>query len=45
MNSRERVKLTWARGALLAPFPGDTTMATVAQVRAFAAGVTARIQR
>jgi 2-dehydro-3-deoxygluconokinase len=39
------VKLGWAHGALLATFPGDTTMATVEQVRAFAEGGSARIQR
>lgn len=41
----EAVKLGWAHGALLTTFPGDTTMATVEQVRAFAAGGSARIQR
>ena len=39
------VKLGWAHGALLTTFPGDTTMATVEQVRAFAQGGSARIQR
>ncbi len=39
------VKLGWAHGALLTTFPGDTTMATVEQVRAFASGGSARIQR
>ncbi len=39
------VKLGWAHGALLTTFPGDTTMATVEQVRALAAGGSARIQR
>ena len=39
------VRLGWAHGALLTTFPGDTTMATVEQVRAFAQGGTARIQR
>jgi 2-dehydro-3-deoxygluconokinase len=39
------VKLGWAHGALLTTFPGDTTMATVDQVRAFAKGGSARIQR
>jgi len=38
-------KLGWAHGALLTTFPGDTTMATVEQVRAFAQGGSARIQR
>jgi 2-dehydro-3-deoxygluconokinase len=41
----EIVKLGWAHGALLTTFPGDTTMATVEQVRAFARGGSARIQR
>lgn len=39
------VKLGWAHGALLTTFPGDTTMATVEQVRAFMKGGSARIQR
>ena len=42
---QEAVKLGWAHGALLTTFPGDTTMATLEQVRAFAKGGTARIQR
>jgi 2-dehydro-3-deoxygluconokinase len=41
----ECVKLGWAHGALLTTFPGDTTMATLEQVRAFARGGSARIQR
>jgi 2-dehydro-3-deoxygluconokinase len=41
----EAVRLGWAHGALLTSFPGDTTMATVEQVRAFAKGGSARIQR
>jgi 2-dehydro-3-deoxygluconokinase len=41
----EAVKLGWAHGALLTTFPGDTTMATVDQVRTFAKGGSARIQR
>jgi 2-dehydro-3-deoxygluconokinase len=41
----ESVKLGWAHGALIATFPGDTTMATVDQVRSFAKGGSARIQR
>jgi 2-dehydro-3-deoxygluconokinase len=39
------LRLGWAHGALLPTFPGDTTMATLAQVKAIAAGQTARIQR
>jgi 2-dehydro-3-deoxygluconokinase len=41
----EAVKLGWAHGALLTTFPGDTTMATLEQVRSFAAGGSSRIQR
>lgn len=41
----EAVRLGWAHGALLTTFPGDTTMATMEQVRAFAEGGSARIQR
>jgi 2-dehydro-3-deoxygluconokinase len=41
----EAVRLGWAHGALLTTFPGDTTMSTVEQVRAFAKGGSARIQR
>ena len=39
------VRLGWAHGALLTTFPGDTTMATLEQVRALARGASARIQR
>ncbi|HEY7057781.1 MAG TPA: sugar kinase [Vicinamibacterales bacterium] len=39
------VRLGWAHGALLTTFPGDTTMATLEQVRTFATGGSARIQR
>ena len=45
VEPEEAVKLGWAHGALLTTFPGDTTMATVDQVRAFAKGGSARIQR
>jgi len=44
-SPEEAVKLGWAHGALLTTYPGDTTMATVDQVRAFAKGGSARIQR
>jgi 2-dehydro-3-deoxygluconokinase len=45
VSPEEAVRLGWAHGALLTTFPGDTTMATVEQVRAFAKGGSARIQR
>ncbi|HTW78269.1 MAG TPA: PfkB family carbohydrate kinase [Terracidiphilus sp.] len=44
-SPQEALKLGWAHGALLTTFPGDTTMATLEQVRAFAKGGSARIQR
>jgi 2-dehydro-3-deoxygluconokinase len=45
LSEQEAVNMGWAHGALLTTFPGDTTMATVEQVRAFARGGSARIQR
>ena len=44
-SPQESVNLGWAHGALLTTYPGDTTMALVEQVRAFAQGGSARIQR
>jgi 2-dehydro-3-deoxygluconokinase len=44
-DPQEAVNLGWAHGALLTTFPGDTTMATLEQVEAFAKGSSARIQR
>jgi 2-dehydro-3-deoxygluconokinase len=44
-SPEEALKLGWAHGALLTTYPGDTTMATVEQVREFAQGGSARIQR
>ena len=41
----EAIRLGWAHGALITTFPGDTTMSSVEQVEAFAAGGSARIQR
>ncbi len=41
----EAIRLGWAHGALLTTFPGDTTMASLEQVRAFAQGGSARIAR
>ncbi|MGH9405288.1 MAG: PfkB family carbohydrate kinase [Terriglobia bacterium] len=45
VEPEEAVKLGWAHGALLTTTPGDTTMVTLDQVRAFAQGGSARIQR
>ncbi|MSU27475.1 MAG: sugar kinase, partial [Pedosphaera sp.] len=39
------VNLGWAHGALITTFPGDTTMATVEQVKSLSKGGSARIQR
>ena len=44
-SSEESVKLGWAHGALATTFPGDTTMATLDQVKSLARGGSARIQR
>jgi 2-dehydro-3-deoxygluconokinase len=41
----QAVRLGWAHGALLTTYPGDTTMATLEQVRSLAKGGSARIQR
>ncbi len=41
----ESLKLGWAHGALLTTYPGDTTMASLDEVRALARGGSARIQR
>ncbi|MBE3072391.1 MAG: sugar kinase, partial [Acidobacteria bacterium] len=44
-SPEEALRLGWAHGALLTTFPGDTTMATLDEVRRFAKGGSARIQR
>jgi 2-dehydro-3-deoxygluconokinase len=44
-SGEDAVRLGWAHGALLTTYPGDTTMATLAEVQAFAQGGSARIQR
>jgi 2-dehydro-3-deoxygluconokinase len=42
---QESVNLGWAHGALITTFPGDQTMASLAEVRAFAQGCSSRVQR
>jgi 2-dehydro-3-deoxygluconokinase len=44
-SPEQAIRLGWAHGALVTTFPGDTTMATLEEVRAFAQGGSARIQR
>jgi 2-dehydro-3-deoxygluconokinase len=44
-SPEEALKLGWAHGALVTTFPGDTTMASLEEVRTFAKGGSARIQR
>jgi len=39
------LRIGWAHGALLTTTPGDTTMVTLEQVKSFARGGSARIQR
>jgi len=41
----ESLRLGWAHGALLTSYPGDTTMAKLPEVEAFAKGGSARVQR
>lgn len=41
----EALRLGWAHGALLTTFPGDTTMAKLPEVEAFAKEGSARVQR
>lgn len=41
----DSIRLGWAHGALLTTFPGDTTMAKLEEVEAFAKGGSARVQR
>jgi 2-dehydro-3-deoxygluconokinase len=41
----EALCLGWAHGALLTTYPGDVTMATLADVESFARGSSARVQR
>lgn len=41
----EALKLGWAHGALATTYPGDTTMSTLEEVRAFARGGSSRIER
>ncbi|MCL2008523.1 MAG: sugar kinase [Treponema sp.] len=44
-EAEEALRLGWAHGAMLTTTPGDTSMVTNEQVRAFAKGGSARIQR
>jgi 2-dehydro-3-deoxygluconokinase len=44
-SHEQATRLGWAHGALLTTYPGDTTMATLEQVKDFAKGGSARIQR
>lgn len=44
-SPEQALRLGWAHGALITTFPGDTTMAKIDQVRTFASGGSARIQR
>ncbi|MDR3325617.1 MAG: sugar kinase [Spirochaetaceae bacterium] len=44
-SPEESLRLGWSHGALLTTTPGDTTMASLDQVEAFADGGSARIQR
>ena len=41
----EALKLGWAHGALLTSYPGDVSMASLADVEALASGASSRVQR
>lgn len=41
----QALRLGWAHGALVTTYPGDTTIATLAEVEALAKGGNARVQR
>jgi 2-dehydro-3-deoxygluconokinase len=41
----EALRLGWASGALVTTYPGDVSLATLAEVEAFAKGGSARVQR
>ncbi len=42
---QEAVNLGWAHGALITTFPGDQTMCSLAEVKAFSQGGSSRVQR
>lgn len=44
-NPEDALRLGWAHGALLTTFPGDVSMARLAEVEALAKGGSARVQR
>ena len=44
-SPEDALRLGWAHGALLTTFPGDVTMAKLAEVEALAKGGSARVQR
>ncbi|MCE9606426.1 MAG: sugar kinase [Planctomycetia bacterium] len=44
-DAEQALRLGWAHGALLTTFPGDTTMARLAEVEQLAKGGSARVQR
>jgi len=44
-DPEQALRLGWPHGALLTTYHGDTTMATLAEVEAFASGSGARVQR
>lgn len=44
-SPEQALRLGWAHGALLTTFPGDTTMAKLAEVESLSTGGSARVQR
>jgi len=45
LSPEEALRLGWAHGALLTTFPGDVSIASLDEVKAFAEGGSARVQR
>jgi len=44
-SPEEALRLGWAHGALLTTYPGDVSMASLAEVEALAKGGSSRVQR
>ena len=45
LDPQDALNIGWAHGAMLTTFPGDVSLATCAEVEAFAKGGSARVQR
>ena len=45
LDTQDALNIGWAHGAMLTTFPGAVSLATLAEVEAFAKGGSARVQR